>query len=193
MTHALRALRALVVFTVLTGIVYPLVFMLGAQVVFPRQADGSLVEVSGEIVGSELIGQAWEGDEWFYGRPSAVDYDAAASGGANLGPTSKVLYEQFEERARAIVEIEEAYRGSVNTDDIPVDLLTASGSGLDPHISAAAALFQAPRVATVRGISLGQVEALISEHTEPRSLGVWGQERVNVLRLNLALADLART
>ena len=193
MIQVLRALRALLVFTVLTGIVYPLVLMLGAQIVFPREADGSLVKFSDEVVGSELIGQAWEGEEWFYGRPSAVEYDAAASAGVNLGPTSKALSDQFKERAQAIVALEDAYSGSLNVEDIPVDLLTSSASGLDPHISVAAALFQAPRVSEVRGVSLGRIEALISDQTEPRTLGVWGQERVNVLRLNLALEDLVRT
>ena len=168
-------------------------FTLGAQVAFPHQADGSLVEVSDEVVGSELIGQAWEGEEWFYGRPSAVDYDAAASAGVNLGPTSRALSEQFQERAESIIDLEGPYSGPLGVGDIPVDLLTSSGSGLDPHISVAAALFQAPRVAEVRGLSLGQIEALISDHAEPKTLGVWGQERVNVLRLNLALEDLART
>lgn len=190
MPHFLRATRALIVFTILTGVIYPLVFTFGAQVIFPRQADGSLVTISGEIVGSDLIGQPWEGDKWFYGRPSAVDYDAAASGGMNLGPTSRALYDQFVERSRAIIGLEEAYRGSLSVGDIPVDLLTSSGSGLDPHISVEAARFQASRVASVRGITLELVEDLISDHTEPKTLGVWGQERVNVLRLNLALEDL---
>lgn len=191
--QTLRALRALVVFTLLTGVAYPLVFTLGAQVAFPHQADGSLVEVSDEIVGSELIGQEWKGEEWFYGRPSGVNYDAAASGGVNLGPTSKALFEQFRERSQAIIDLEAAYSSGVNVKDVPVDLLTASGSGLDPHISLAAAVFQAPRIAMIRGLSLERVQALISEHTEPKTLGVWGQERVNVLRLNLALEELAPT
>ena len=192
MIQVLRALRALLVFTILTGIGYPLILTLGAQVAFPHQAEGSLVEVSDEILGSELVGQAWEGEEWFYGRPSAVGYDAAASAGANLGPTSKALFEQFQERARAIIDLEGAYSDPLRVKDIPVDLLTSSGSGLDPHISVTAALFQAARVAEVRGVSLGRVEALISDQTEAKTLGVWGLERVNVLRLNLALEDLAR-
>lgn len=193
MAQVFRALRALLAFTILTGIAYPLVFTLGAQAVFPRQADGSLIEGSGEVVGSDLIGQSWEGEQWFYGRPSGVDYDAAASAGVNLGPTSKVLFEQFTESAQAIADLEDAYREEVSVADIPVDLLTSSGSGLDPHISVAAALFQAPRIAEVRGLPLDRVEALIEAHTESKTLGVWGLERVNVLRLNLALEDLTPT
>lgn len=191
MAPIVRALRALAVFTILTGVVYPLLLTAGAQVVFSHQANGSLSEVSNEIVGSELIGQAWEGEQWFYGRPSAVDYDASASGGVNLGPTSKALSEQITEQAGAIISLEEPFRGEINVQDIPVDMLTTSGSGLDPHISPEAAAFQAARIAEVRGLPIEEVEALIEELTEQKALGVWGQDRVNVLMLNLALEEAA--
>lgn len=193
MKQVLRASRALLVFSILTGIIYPLVLTLGAQIFFPSQADGSLIEVSGEIVGSDLIGQAWAGEEWFYGRPSSVDYDAAASGAGNLGPTSQLLSELIAERARTIITVEGDYRSGIDVADIPVDLLTSSGSGLDPHISVAAALFQLPRIAEVRGLSLDRLEALVETRTESKTLGVWGLERVNVLHLNLALGELERT
>lgn len=192
MIQIVRALRALVVFSILTGVIYPMVITLGSQLAFSRQANGSLVGDSIQIVGSELIGQAWEGEEWFYGRPSGVDYDGAASAGVNLGPTSAALSQQFGDRAQAIADLEEPYLGEVEVRAIPVDLLTASGSGLDPHISAGAARYQAPRISEVRGVPMERIEALIEAHIEPKTLGVWGQERVNVLQLNLELADLAR-
>jgi K+-transporting ATPase ATPase C chain len=190
--NLLRALRGVLVFSVLTGVLYPLIFTGAVQVILPGQADGSLVERDGRVVGSELIGQAWEGEEWFYGRLTGVDYDASASAGTILGPLSQDLSAIIEERATAIAELEGPYRGDVATGDIPADLLTSSGSGLDPHISPEAARFQASRIAEVRGVDPSDVESLIDEHTESRTLGVWGQERVNVLQLNLALEDLAR-
>lgn len=193
MKHVLRASRALLVFSIMTGIIYPLVLTLGAQILIPRQANGSLIEVSGEIVGSDLIGQAWEGEEWFYGRPSTVDYDAAASGASNLGPTSQALSDLIAERAQTIINVEGDYQSRIGVADIPVDLLTSSGSGLDPHISVAAAIFQLPRIAEVRGLSLDRLEALVETYTESKTLGVWGLERVNVLHLNLALEELERT
>jgi potassium-transporting ATPase KdpC subunit len=189
----LRGLRGLLVFSVLTGILYPLLFTGASQVILPGQADGSLVEVDGRVVGSELIGQAWEGEEWFYGRPTGVDYDASASAGVNLGPLSMDLSAMIEERAAAIVELESPYREQTEVADIPVDLLTSSSSGLDPHISVEGATFQAPRIAEIRRLELSEVEGLIEEHSEARTLGVWGQERVNVLQLNLALEGIART
>jgi K+-transporting ATPase ATPase C chain len=191
MSNVVRALRAVVVLGLLTGLVYPLVITGIAQVTMPDKADGSLVSVDGQVVGSSSIGQLWEGEEWFHGRPSAVDYDASTSSGSNLGPTSQALADLIEERAQAILDLETPYNPGVVVADIPVDLLTASASGLDPHISVAAAEFQAPRIAEVRGISLDQVKALIEEHTEGRMLGFLGQERVNVLELNLALEQAA--
>ena len=128
-----------------------------AQLAFGGKADGSLVEVDGQVVGSSMIGQLWEGEEWFYGRPSAVDYDASTSSGSNLGPTSQELADLIAERRPTVIELEEPYVPDVTVADIPVDLLTASASGLDPHISVAAAEFQAPRIAEVRGLSMEQV------------------------------------
>jgi K+-transporting ATPase ATPase C chain len=187
MLSILRSLRALLIFSVLTGLMYPLLFTGAAQVVFSDQADGSLMESSGEVVGSELIGQVWVGEEWFYGRDSGIAYDASASGGRNLGPISAELSDQIAGRMDAIAELEGPFRGGVEPGDIPVDLVTASSSGLDPHISVAAALFQAPRIAEVRGISEGEVRRLIDRHTVGKTMGVWGQERVNVMTLNLDL------
>ncbi len=157
----------------------------------PAKADGSLVTVDGKVVGSSSIGQAWEGDEWFHGRPSAIEYDASTSSGSNLGPNSQDLSDQFAERADAILALEGPYNDGLTVADIPVDLLAASASGLDPHISVAAAELQAPRIAAVRGLSLDQVEALIEDNTAEPALGFLGEERVNVLELNLALERAA--
>jgi len=162
-----------------------------AQLTMSSKADGSLVRVNGEVVGSSSIGQAWEGAEWFHGRPSAVDYDASTSSGSNLGPNSQELSDLIVERAEAILKLEGPYTPDLTVADIPIDLLTASASGLDPHISVAAAELQAPRIAEVRSLSLEQVRALIDDHTEGTVLGFLGKERVNVLELNLALAQAA--
>jgi K+-transporting ATPase ATPase C chain len=191
MSNALRALRAVVVLGLLTGLVYPLVITGIAQVTMADKADGSLVHVDGRVVGSSSIGQLWEGEEWFHGRPSAVDYDASTSSGSNLGPTSQALADLVEERVQAILELEGPFNPDLAVTDIPVDLLTASASGLDPHISVAAAELQVPRIAEVRGLPLDAVRALIDAHTEGRMLGFLGQERVNVLELNLALEQAA--
>lgn len=189
--NALRALRAVVVLALLTGLAYPLVITGIAQLTMSGKADGSLVRVNGEIVGSSSIGQLWEGDEWFHGRPSAVDYDASTSSGSNLGPNSQDLSDLIAERATAILALEGPYNPDLTVGAIPVDLLTASASGLDPHISVAAAELQAPRIAEVRGLSLDQIRALIDDHTEGAVLGFLGKERVNVLEINLALAQAA--
>jgi K+-transporting ATPase ATPase C chain len=190
---ATRALLATIVLAALTGLVYPLVMTGAAQVAFGDKADGSLVRVGDTVVGSSLIGQQWKGPEWFYGRPSAISdaYDASTSSGSNLGPRSRALADAIRERAKAILALEGGYRGGLTVADIPVDLLTASGSGLDPDISPAAARFQAPRIATVRGLSLRQVLDLIAEHTQGRTLGFLGQPHVDVLELNLALLRLS--
>jgi potassium-transporting ATPase KdpC subunit len=188
--NALRALIATLVLALITGLLYPLVMTGFAQAVFKGKADGSLVKVNGRAVGSTLIGQQWSGTEWFYGRPSAVDDDASTSSGSNLGPRSQVLADAIKDRVGAILKVEGAYHPGLTAGSIPVDLLTASGSGLDPDISPQAAMFQAPRIAAVRHVSLDQVEALIREHTHGRTLGILGQPRVNVLQLNLALSEL---
>jgi K+-transporting ATPase ATPase C chain len=191
MSNAFRALRAVVVLGLLTGLVYPLVITGIAQVTMSDRADGSLVRVDGQVVGSSSIGQLWEGDEWFHGRPSAVDYDASTSSGTNLGPNSQALADLIEERAQAVLDLESPYNPGLAVADIPEDLLTASASGLDPHISVAAAELQALRIAEVRGLTLDEVRALIDEHTQGPTLGFLGQERVNVLELNLALERAA--
>jgi K+-transporting ATPase ATPase C chain len=187
MSNLLRALRAVVVLGVLTGLAYPLVITGIAQLTMSDEADGSLLHVDGQVVGSSSIGQLWEGDEWFHGRPSAIDYDASTSSGSNLGPSSRDLADLVEERAQAVLDLEGPYTPGLAVADIPVDLLTASASGLDPHISVAAAELQAPRIAEVRGLSLERVLELIDDNTDGRALGFLGQERVNVLELNLAL------
>jgi K+-transporting ATPase ATPase C chain len=180
-----------VVLAVLTGLAYPLAITGIAQLTMGDKADGSLTRVDGRVVGSSSIGQLWEGDEWFHGRPSAIDYDASTSSGSNLGPTSQALADLIAERARAIIALEGPYNPGLTVADIPVDLVTASASGLDPHISVAAAALQAPRIAEVRGLSLDQVMVLIDAHTQGPTLGFLGQERVNVLDLNLDLERAA--
>jgi K+-transporting ATPase ATPase C chain len=186
-----RALLAVVVLAVLTGLVYPLVMTGIGQVAFSAKADGSLVEADGRVVGSSLIGQQWKGEQWFYGRPSAVDYDASTSSGSNDGPRSRDLADDIRKRADAIVELESPYHQALTAAGIPVDLLTASSSGLDPDITPEAARFEAPRIAAVRGIALDDVLTLIDEHTQQRTLGFLGMPRVNVLELNIALEQMS--
>ena len=183
----IRALRAVVVLALLTGLAYPLVMTGVAQLTMSHTADGSLVTEDGRVVGSSMIGQDWTGDAWFHGRPSAVGYDASASGASNLGPNSRELSDEIAQRADAILQLEGPYTLGLTIADIPADLLTASASGLDPDITLAAARFQAPRIAAVRGLPIAQVQRLIDEHTAGKALGVFGEPRVNVLELNLAL------
>jgi K+-transporting ATPase ATPase C chain len=190
-SNAFRALRAVVVLALLTGLAYPLLMTGIAQLTMPGKADGSLVRLDGKVVGSSSIGQVWEGKDWFHGRPSAIDYDASTSSGSNLGPNSQELSDLIADRADAILKLEGPFNPGLTVADIPVDLLTASASGLDPHISVSAAELQAPRIAEVRGLSLEQVRSLIDQNTEGKALGFLGEERVNVLELNLALAQAA--
>ena len=179
------ALVSLVVFTVLTGIVYPLVVTGIAQIAFPWQANGSLIVRNGKVVGSTLIGQPFDDPKYFWSRPSATSpfpNNAGASSGSNLSPTNPDLIKAVQGRVDALRAADPG-----NTAPVPVDLVTASGSGLDPHISPAAALYQARRVARARQIDESAVRALVAQHTQGRWLRILGEPRVNVLELNLAL------
>lgn len=183
------ALVLFVLFTLLTGVVYPLLVTAVAQTTFPHQANGSLIEHEGMIVGSELIGQPFSDPAYFWSRPSATTpypYNAAASAGSNLAASNPALTAQVQARIAALQAADPG-----NPLPIPVDLVTASGSGLDPHISVAAAQYQANRVAQARGLSITEVNKLIEANMDGRFLGLLGEPRVNVLKLNLALDDLA--
>jgi len=186
--HIYPAVALTIVLTVLVGIIYPFVMTGLSELLFKEKARGSLIEKDGKMVGSHLIGQPFKGAGYFHSRPSAAGsgYDATASGGTNLGPTSKQLLEdQVKERAKEL-------RAENPNTEIPVDLVTSSGSGLDPHISPAAADFQIPRVARERRMSEDKVKQLVQEHTEGRQFGVLGEPRVNVLELNLVLDEASR-
>lgn len=183
-----NSLMSLLLFTVLTVIIYPLAVTGLAQALFPRQANGSIIMKSGKPAGSALIGQQFEGPQYFWGRLSATGpypYNGAASSGSNLGPNNPNLMNAAESRIKALREADPG-----NTARIPVDLVTASGSGLDPHISLAAAEYQVRRVAKARGLDEAAVRTLVAQHRQGRRLGVLGEPVVNVLELNLALDEL---
>jgi potassium-transporting ATPase KdpC subunit len=184
----LAAFGMVLVFTVLTGLVYPLVVTAIGQLAFNDEAEGSLVEVDGEIVGSALIGQQFTAPGYFHPRPSAAGdgYDASASSGSNLGPTNPDFLATVEERIVAYRE----ENGLAEDAEVPVDAVTASASGLDPHISVANAKVQAARVAAARGLELDAVLDLVHEHTDGRDLGFLGEPGVNVLSLNIAVDEL---
>ena len=179
------AFLMLLLLTVVTGVAYPMLVTGIAQGLFKTEANGSLIERDGEVVGSKLIGQPFSDPKYFWGRPSAtapMPYNAAASGGSNLGPLNPALEDAVKGRIEALKAAD-----PTQSVQIPVDLVTASASGLDPHISPAAAQWQAPRVARLRGLPVEQVQKLVAAHTEGRQFGFFGEPRVNVLRLNLAL------
>lgn len=183
-------LTLFVLLTVILGIAYPLAVTGVGQLLFPHQANGSLIERNGQAVGSELIGQPFTNPRYFWSRPSATastPYNAANSGGANLGPSNPELLKQIGERSQQLRAANPAQSGPV-----PMDLVTTSASGLDPHISPQAAHYQAARVASAHGLTPEQVRVLIDAHTEGPQLGLFGQARVNVLKLNLALDALKR-
>jgi K+-transporting ATPase ATPase C chain len=184
--------RALIIFgtlVVITGVIYPLTVTGIAQLTMFHRANGSLIEVNGSVVGSELIGQQWTSPNYFHGRPSAVEYDASKSGGSNLGPSNPNLEKSVEKRIAAV----RAENGLAANAAVPADLVTASASGLDPDISPESALLQVKRVAAARGLAPSIVEHLVDAHTKKPFLGIWGQSRVNVLELNIALDKLSGT
>ena len=184
------AVTLFVLLSVITGLMYPLLVTGLAKVAFPEQAAGSLIRVDGQVVGSSLIGQSFSDPKYFWGRPSATSpmpYNAANSAGSNQGPLNPALVDAVKGRIEALKAADPN-----NTTPVPVDLVTASASGLDPHISLAAVLYQAGRVARTRGLSDDTMRALIADHSEGRLLGVLGEPRVNVLALNLALDKAAK-
>jgi potassium-transporting ATPase KdpC subunit len=189
MTRLIRnAVSMLVAMTLITGIVYPLLATGVAQVLFPHQANGSLIEKDGKPIGSELIGQSFDDPRYFWGRPSATapqPNNGTASNGSNLGPSNTALRDAVQQRIDALHKADPG-----NTAPVPADLVTASGSGLDPEISPAAAQYQIARVARARRLDATQVQALVAQFTQGRQLGLLGEPRVNVLQLNLALDGL---
>jgi K+-transporting ATPase ATPase C chain len=186
--HIYPAVALTIALTVLVGIIYPFVMTGVSELLFNEKAKGSLIEREGKVIGSRLIGQPFKSAGYFHSRPSAAGsgYDGTASGGTNLGPTSKQLFaEQVRARAKEL-------RSENRNGKIPIDLITSSGSGLDPHISPAAAEFQIPRVARERRMSEDEVRRLVHKHIEGRQFGFLGEPRVNVLELNLALDEAGR-
>jgi K+-transporting ATPase ATPase C chain len=182
--HIYPSIAMTVALTLILGIIYPIVVTALAQLLFDEKAQGSLIVRDGQVVGSRLIGQPFQGPGYFHPRPSASRYDPTASGGTNLGPTSRKF---FEEKVKTLAD---ELRAENPNSLIPVDLITSSASGLDPHITPAAAEFQIPRIARARKISEDVLRRLVREHMQARQLGVLGEPRVNVMELNLALDDM---
>lgn len=185
-----NTLMSLLLFTVITGFIYPLVVTGLAQVIFPGKANGSIITKNGKPVGSELLGQQFDDPKYFWGRPSATTpypYNGGSSSGSNQGPNNPDLLKAVKERIQALRNADPG-----NTAKIPVDLVTASGSGLDPHISPAAAAFQVQRVAKLRAMDEAKVSALVAANTEGRQFGFLGEPVVNVLKMNLALDELGQ-
>ncbi|MGD0078700.1 MAG: potassium-transporting ATPase subunit KdpC [Sedimentisphaerales bacterium] len=183
-----QAVACIVVFTVITGVIYPLIVTGIAQLAFQSKANGSLITRDGKIIGSSLIGQSFGNPKYFWSRPSAtspVPYNAANSSGSNLGPLNPALLDGVKSR---ITQLKTADSGV--KEPVPVDLVTASGSGLDPDISPAAAIYQVPRIAKARNVDESKIEGLVAKHIKSRQIGILGEPRVNVLELNLALDDL---
>ena len=186
MKNQLRpALTIFALLTIITGVVYPLIVTGVSQVIFPSQSNGSIITIDGKAAGSELIGQQFDDPKYFWGRVSAVEYNADLSSGSNYGPLNPALLEAVQARMDALQAADPG-----NTLPIPVDLVTASASGLDPHISVAAALYQVHRVASARGLSEADVQSLVEQNIEGRQFGFLGESTVNVLKLNLALDNL---
>lgn len=184
------ALRASIVFIILCGIVYPLVITGIAQLLFPAQANGSLIRDSkGNIVGSELIGQSFKDPKYFQSRISSIEYNGAGSGSNNYAPSNPKLIE----RTKGSIDAWEQHNPKVPTSRLPVDLITGSGSGLDPHISPKSAKVQIPRISSLTRIPEDELEKLVDQYTEGRDLGIFGEPRVNVLKLNLALSELLKS
>ncbi|MGG1635287.1 potassium-transporting ATPase subunit C [Paenibacillus sp. FSL A5-0031] len=180
-------LRISIIFMIICGIIYPLASTGAAQLLFPKQANGSLIkDSSGQVVGSELIGQSFVDPKWFQGRVSSIDYNAAGSGSNNFGPSNPALIE----RTKASIEAWKAQNPDVPVSQLPIALITNSGSGLDPHITPQSADVQIARISKLTGVSPAELEQLVKANTEGRDLGVFGDERVNVLKLNIALSKM---
>lgn len=186
MKQIIPALRLLIFMTFLTGVVYPLLVTGIAQICLPKQANGNLMERNGEFIGSELIGQKFESDRYFWSRPSAIDYNPLPSGGTNLGPSSLDLKKAVDDRKASLKQ------RNPNSGEPPQDLLFTSASGLDPHISLEAAEFQIARVSNARGVKVTALRQLVAELAEKRQFGIFGEPRVNVLKLNLSIDALAQ-
>lgn len=182
MKEIIISIKAFIGFSILLGLIYPLTITGIAQILMPQKANGSLIVENGQVIGSSLIGQKFDKPEYFNSRPSAVDYNAAASGASNLGPSSKKLIEQVKVRIKK----------SGQKQHLPADMVLTSASGLDPHISIKNAQLQMPRIAKVRHLSESEIKKLVDENTDQDFIGLWGQDAVNVLKLNLALGKAKR-